>query len=113
MGVLDDKYAIFRDFKRRVLDKAIEEVNSFSDLYIEPEFQKKGRQITKIRFLLRKRLKKKRLGKIFSSEEEGTTFVANTHHLKLKLINTFKITQETSQNILNNYQSEYIFEKIS
>ena len=31
MGVPAGKYDIFRDFKRRVLDKAIEEVNTYSD----------------------------------------------------------------------------------
>ena len=32
MGVPAGKYDVFRDFKRRVLDKAVDEVNMYSDL---------------------------------------------------------------------------------
>ena len=45
MGVPAGKYDIFRDFKRRVLDKAIDEVNTYSDLVIESEFQREGRKL--------------------------------------------------------------------
>src|SRR5579862_1161371 len=43
MGVPPGMYDIFRDFKRRVLDKAINEVNTYSDLVIEAELVKEGR----------------------------------------------------------------------
>jgi hypothetical protein len=40
MGVPEQTYPIFRDFKKRVLDKSIEEVNTYSDLRIEPEINR-------------------------------------------------------------------------
>ena len=52
MGVEDGKYPIFRDFKRRVLDKAIEEVNEYAPINVTPKYQKQGRQITAIQFLI-------------------------------------------------------------
>src|SRR5580658_1483281 len=55
MGVPLGKYDVFRDFKRRVLDKAIEEVNTYSDLIIESEFVREGRKVVKVRFKLKER----------------------------------------------------------
>jgi plasmid replication initiation protein len=62
MGVPDDKYLIFRDFKKRVIDKAVEEVNTHSDIIIEPEITRVGKKTTAIRFKIKKRPKKKALG---------------------------------------------------
>src|SRR5580698_9985533 len=50
MGVPADSYVIFRDFKRRVLDKSIEEVNTYSDLLVDVELARERRQVVKIRF---------------------------------------------------------------
>ena len=54
MGVDNDKYKIFRDFKTRVLDKAVEEVNKYSSLVIRPQLRKQNRQVTSIQFLITK-----------------------------------------------------------
>ena len=54
MGVEGGKYKIFRDFKTRVLDKAVEEVNKFSSLVITPQLRKQNRQVTSIQFLIKK-----------------------------------------------------------
>jgi plasmid replication initiation protein len=54
MGIEEGKYAVFRDFKRRVLDKAIEEVNKYSPLQVSTQVQKQGRQVVAIQFLIRR-----------------------------------------------------------
>lgn len=54
MGVEEDKYKIFRDFKTRVLDKAVEEVNKYSSLVISHQLRKQNRQVTSIQFLIKK-----------------------------------------------------------
>jgi plasmid replication initiation protein len=71
MGVPDNKYPIFRDFKKRVLDKSVEEVNSYSDLMVTPEINKVGRNIVGIRFQLKDRERKKRFGTDLLEEERG------------------------------------------
>ena len=43
MGIQEDKYTVFRDLKRRVIDVAVNEVNTYSDISIEPEYEKSGR----------------------------------------------------------------------
>ena len=54
MGVDDKKYKIFRDFKSRVLDKAVEEVNKYSSLTVSAQLRKQNRQVISIQFLIKK-----------------------------------------------------------
>lgn len=54
MGVEEGKYKIFRDFKTRVLDKAVEEVNKYSSFMISPQLRKQSRQVTSIQFIIKK-----------------------------------------------------------
>lgn len=54
MGVPENKYIIFRDFKRRVLDKSVAEVNQYSDIFVEPEVEREGFKINRLRFKLNK-----------------------------------------------------------
>src|SRR3990167_8505068 len=44
MGIPAGMYEVFRDFKKRVLDKAIDEVNTYSDLIVSSEFLKESRK---------------------------------------------------------------------
>src|SRR3990167_9080619 len=107
MGVLPGKYDIFRDFKRRVLDKAIEEVNAYSDLIIISEFIREGRKVKKIRFSLKERPKKKRLG---MKAEPAVGKSAQT--LRLKLKQQFALSDEQIDGLLKSYPNEFIQEKI-
>lgn len=53
MGVDESKYKIFRDFKTRVLDKAVEEVNKNSHLVIKPQLRKQNRKVIAIQFSIK------------------------------------------------------------
>ncbi len=55
MGVGEDKYKVFRDFKRRIIDKAVEEVNKYSDLTVVPEMRREQRKVSSIRFKIDKK----------------------------------------------------------
>ena len=111
MGVSKEHYKIFRDFKRRVLDKAIEEVNSYSDLFIEAEFQKKGSTVTQLRFLIKFRNKKKRIGNIIEGNQSSTNQSSEILHQKLNTI--FAENKKTIKSILGKYSENYIIEKIN
>jgi plasmid replication initiation protein len=114
MGVPFDKYTIFRDFKKRVLDKAIEEVNTYSDIVVEPELFKEGRQVTKVRFALKERMKKIRIGSnvVADKEDEGSEpDVAAS--LKSKLIIDYGFSPELSDQILKDYECDFVIEKMS
>lgn len=54
MGVFDGKYQVFKDFKKRVLDVGVNEVNTVSPIRIVPELERVNQKVTKIRFKLEK-----------------------------------------------------------
>jgi plasmid replication initiation protein len=108
MGVTMDNYPIFRDFKRRVLDKSVEEVNTYSDLLVEPELLRERRQVVRIRFILKERAKKTRLGSLVNEEE-----TKNDEDLHAKLIMQFHLSPKQVQNVLRDYNEEFILAKIA
>jgi hypothetical protein len=103
MGVPPDIYTIFRDFKKRVIDKSIEEVNMYSDLYVESEVQKEGRQIKKIRFSLKERAKKIRLG----SQVQPTSNIVSVLQMH------WGFSAEQAEQLCNQYPDNFIEEKIA
>lgn len=109
MGVPAGKYDIFRDFKKRVLDKAIDEVNTYSDLIITSEFQKEGRKVTKVRFTLKDRARKTRLG----SPNMQSKLAAESCELNIKLSETFGLSTEQIEQLLSEYKREFVEEKVA
>jgi len=108
MGVTRDNYPIFRDFKRRVLDKSVEEVNTYSDLLVEAELARERRQVVKIRFVLKERVKKTRLGSKTQDEE-----TKNDEDLRTKLIMQFHLSPKQVENIFKDYEEEFIIAKMA
>lgn len=118
MGVPTGKYTVFRDFKRRVLDKSIEEVNTYSDVIVEPEILREGRQVVKVRFLLKERAKKTRLGSKVISEDTMTELSADRppqleDTLKAKLVSEYGLQEEQCEQLFVDYSLELIVEKIT
>lgn len=46
----EKKYSAFKDFRKRVIEVAVREINEKSDIYIVPTYKKNGRAITSISF---------------------------------------------------------------
>lgn len=108
MGVPSGKYDVFRDFKRRVLDKAIDEVNMYSDLIIAVEFVREGRKVAKLRFNLKERAKKTRLGK-----SRSTKRLEKPSGLKHELSYTFGLTTGQIEDLYTAYDEKFIAEKLN
>lgn len=106
MGVPAGMYDVFRDFKRRVVDKAVEEVNTYSDLFISLELQKEGRKTTKIRFKLKERAKKSRLAHPANLNALPETGLAE------KLKQRYALSEEQIATLLKAYEPAYLEEKI-
>jgi len=102
MGVDDNKYKIFRDFKTRVLDKSVEEVNKHSQLVVEPRLKKINRKVVAIQFSINKSNKK--LNETKKELEEST--------ISELLKNNYGLSQKQIAEILKNYEEAYIVEKI-
>lgn len=111
MGVPAGKYSIFRDFKRRVLDKSIEEVNSYSDVIVEPELYRQGRQVVRIRFHLKDRSKKTRLGHPNQLIEEAPRTKKEPTLFSL-LTEKYGLTEEQATQMIKQYEEAFILEKM-
>lgn len=105
MGVEDSKYKIFRDFKTRVLDKAVEEVNKYSSLVISPQLRKQNRQVTSIQFLI----KKSNVISINCSQDNGVIEGTKLPDI-LKL--QFGFSSKQIVESMEQYEEKYIREKI-
>ena len=56
------RYRRFYDFKRRVIDTAVTEINAYSDIFVEYELLKTGRVVTEILFTMSENPKAKEQG---------------------------------------------------
>jgi len=102
MGIEEGKYKIFRDFKNRVLNKAIDEVNTFSPIFITPSFQKQGRQVTAIQFSI-----KTKVEMIDQCVDDKVVPLSTT------LRNQFGLSSSQIEDVLSTYEESYISEKIA
>lgn len=105
MGVSQDKYAIFRDFNRRVIKPAIKEVNDYSPIHVEPEFRKEGRAVTAIRFHITKRSNKDVLKQIEQSEIERSIIE--------RLQEDYGFSVPQLKILLEKYDEAYLVEKMA
>lgn len=110
MGVPAGMYDIFRDFKRRVLDKAIDEVNMYSDLVVESEFVREGRRVVRVRFKLKDRAKKLRLGNHGLALENRT--IDQNEMMKAMLIEQFGLSTSQSEQVMSEYDAVFIQDKV-
>ncbi|HEU5281104.1 MAG TPA: replication initiation protein [Gammaproteobacteria bacterium] len=101
MGVEVGKYKQFKDFKTRVLDKAIQEVNQFSTLEITPQLKRQNRQVRSIQFLIRK-------GKALMAPSVGD----EAPNLMQRLKTDYGLTDRQTANVISQYEEKYILEKI-
>lgn len=103
MGVYDDKYQAFKDFKKRVLDVGVTEVNSISPIKVIPEIEKVNQKVIKIRFILAKSV-------------DCVSIIATENiidkELNQTLIDTFGFSEGMVDEAFSKYEQSYIREKI-
>jgi plasmid replication initiation protein len=101
MGIKDDEYRDFFAFKRRVVVIAVKEVNKHADFEIVPEYEKSGRQVVKIRFII---LNKKIALAAPVAEETDDEFIAI-------LRDAFKLSKNLIEKYIKQYGKSYLKEK--
>jgi plasmid replication initiation protein len=102
MGVEDGKYKIFRDFKHRVIDKAVEEVNKYSAIFITPHYQKQKRQVIAIQFLIK------------SANTAVVKQMMNPASPLSEILKAkFALSQKQVITVMSQYSEQYIQEKIA
>ncbi len=103
MGVFDGKYQVFKDFKKRVIDVGVNEVNAVSSIRLVPEIERANQKVTRIRFKLEKNVDEPKIQlNTFSADEE----------LKQILTNTFGFSIQLIDETCKKYDSKYIREKV-
>lgn len=106
MGVPDNKYRVFRDFKRRVLDKSVEEVNQYADIHVQPEIERQGHQVNRIRFKLHSTKDKH---KEVIEQEDPTV---SSDDLVTTLTKEFGLSMLQAQKTLAVYDADYVMHKM-
>lgn len=104
MGVEEKKYQVFRDFKSRVLDKAVEEVNKYSPLSIEPILKKHNRKVVAIQFVISRQSMK--------NDSKNIT-IENNSELGAILKNNYGLSSKQAQDLMKKHEEPYILEKIN
>ena len=113
MGVPEDKYPSFKEFKRNVINVAVSEINQKADIYIEPQFKKSGRNIAAVQFALsenesyRPSFKKVPRIDVLLSDLQQQSSLAET------LVSDFNLSEKQAGEIIAGYAYEYILEKIN
>ncbi len=102
MGVDDSKYKVFRDFKSRVLDKAVEEVNAYSSITVEPQLRRANQKVIAIQFLI----KKANTQKVITDEKSKSVLL---EVLQLQ----FGLSKRQIAEVCTQYKDAYIREKIN
>ncbi len=105
MGVEQGKYETFRDFNKRVISPAVKEVNTYSSIQVKPEYEKSGRAVSRIKFLIER-----------IAEQANEDIVVDTiddNSLITKLINQYGFSEVSAKNISNEYGESYLLEKMT
>jgi plasmid replication initiation protein len=105
MGVGQSEYLEFFALKRRVIAVAIKEVNQYADFDIVAEYEKKGRSIIAIRFLIKnKQVALVTLSPSIEDSEQEDKLIST-------LKNYFSLKQKDIDKYLKKYGREYVEEK--
>ncbi len=111
MGVPDSTYQIFRDFKKRVLNKAVDEVNALTGFLVEPEIKRVGQKVISIRFKIKPRDKKKRFAHECVSKEKDINDATNQSIL-LKLKAIYGVKEPAGEKLIHQYGIHKIEEEM-
>jgi len=119
MGVSAEKYKEFKNFKKRVLNKAVEEVNALSDICVIPEFKKVGNCIEAIKFGLSKNDTVKKTPPCVcetnidrKSQEERRVDNGDSSDIEKILRDEFNLSIKQINKLLGEYSTNYIVDKI-
>lgn len=101
MGVDESKYAVFKDFRKRVIDIAVKEVNEHSGLNIEYLLKKVGRTPVAIKF------------RVESLDKKLSVTVTSDSHVEAVLQHEFSFSKQQAFTALADFGEAYVEEKIA
>lgn len=117
LGVVD-KYPEYKNFKQRVLNQAIKEINQFGNMKVEIEEIKVGRKVEEIKFEIldherkvyfRERIKKECINTIKTEEKEIEETLIEIDSNNINIINEFYIPNKKLFTVktLSNFRDDF------
>jgi len=104
IGINDGEYIQFKELNKFVIQKAIKEVNKSTDIVIACEFQKNGKTVVSLKFVVA-RNKQPLLVPIVDSDEI-------TNSKAYALLMRYGISRVQAREWIINYNEEYLLEKL-
>jgi len=104
MGVEPQKYAVFKDFRKRVIDVAVTEVNKHTYYDVAYDLKKMGRKVVAIKF---------HVGTKNTELSETKKLATETDDLYQRLVAQFEFQPAQARAVLNEYPDAYILSKLS
>jgi hypothetical protein len=96
-----DNNQVYKDFKRRVIGVALDEINEKSILTVNLHREiKEGRKVSELVFFVKKQVK------------EDLNFPIKKNALLLKMVDEFGITTNVAQNLIKKYDEEVILQNL-
>jgi plasmid replication initiation protein len=102
LGVPENAYAQFCDFKKRVIDVVVEEIEKYSDISVKPNYVMKGRKCVALSFTVQ----------VQAECSEKIKAIRNPE-LAGKLVKVFGISKNNLSKIFSTYSDAYIEEKMN
>ena len=113
MGLTNGQYESFKELKRNVITVAVNDINKKSDIYIEAEYQKIGRSVSAIKFLITENESyQPSFKRITKAPEQANAQHQNNASIIEILTTEFDIQQKQAKEFIYKYGEQYISEKI-
>lgn len=106
LGVGTDEYIRMHDFKKRVLDYAINEINEYSDLTVSYEQVKKGRVISGFKFKISEKANNEKHDFKMTDKQRFAFADKLAHHEKLELLAGSMTYKEYAQHIAEELKTD-------
>jgi plasmid replication initiation protein len=122
LNVSDDKYKLYGDFKKKTILIAQKELKDKTDICFDFEENKIGNKVVEINFIIMRNKKDILLTLDFEKEpekesvkqiEDKTVLTDDQKNLKLKLINNYKISEKTANDLVLSVKMEQIESNIT
>ena len=99
LDIPDGEYTLYANFKMRVLKKALDEINTNSDLAVTLEEEKKNRRVVRLRFRVQVREDQPRV----ASLEDGEARTATDDAELLRLLVEQGLTSQAAQRLMSEF----------
>jgi hypothetical protein len=113
MGVKEGKYASFKEFNRKVIQVAVNEINQKSDITIAPQFKRTERSITALQFTITENENYRPSFKRMSRLNIDVIPPQQLSILIETMVSEFGLSKKQADEMLAAYDHTYVSEKIS